>query len=170
MSVENEWTTVVSLQIEACNSIKTYISQFTILYCSSSNNAWSENRSNIDVLRPSDLATLFFTIGWSCLWSPISTTCFALDETIGIRVSGSRHMPHSSTMHWNTLLHASFILWLPAAEHVQRTIWTYFPLCELLIAHFSAAFINWNWTKILKFDLNFLHQWAAQLKNNAKLE
>lgn len=99
-------------------------------------------RSNMDVLSPSDFANLFFTIGWSCIWSPIRTTCLADSElTIGMRVSGSRHIPHSSTMHWMTFSQTCSILLLPAAEQVQRTMRPNF-----LIAHCSAFFMSYDWS------------------------
>ena len=116
--------------------------RLTIRYCSLSITARLAYRSNMDVLSPSDFATLFFTIGWSCLWSPIRTTCLADSElTIGMRVSGSRHIPHSSTMHWMTFPQTCSILLLPAAEQVQRTMRPNF-----LIAHCSASFISYNWS------------------------
>ena len=115
--------------------------RLTILYCSLSITARLAYRSNMEVLSPSDFATLFFTTGWSCLWSPIRTTCSADSElTIGMRVSGSRHIPHSSTMHWMTFPQTCSILLLPAAEQVQRTMRPNF-----LIAHCSASFISYNW-------------------------
>ena len=107
----------------------------TILYCSSSMNAQLEYRSNKDLFSPNDLATLFVTSGWSCMWSPIRTTWLASEQCIGTRVSGSRHMAHSSIMHWK-MLHAFLTLLLPATEQVHSTIPRTLPIIIL-----SASFI-----------------------------
>lgn len=117
--------------------------KLTILYCSSSI-MWVilAYRSNKEMFKPNDLATLFFTIGWSCLWSPIRTTCSALEQAIGTIVSGSVHIPDSSTMHWRMLLLSVTTLLLPEAEQVQRIIWWYRPLQMPLMTHFSASCIN----------------------------
>lgn len=60
-----------------------------------------------DLLRPRSLAWLFFTIGCSCLWSPIMITCSNLLHLSwsswwvhnGTRDIGSVHIPASSMMH-----------------------------------------------------------------------
>ena len=113
----------------------------TILYWSFSICARSESLSNIDMFKPSVIACWSLTTGCNCLWSPISTTCFALEKVIGTRDSSSMHMPHSSMIHCWTLSQAVIILWLPATEHVHSIIWA----PDDWSAQVSALPINWGW-------------------------
>ena len=99
-------------------------SSLTILYCSSSILARLESLSNIDTLKPSDIAKLSWMTGCNCLWSPIKTTCLAPEHVIGTRDSSSMHMPHSSTMHCWIFSQDLVSLGFPDAVHVQRMIWT----------------------------------------------
>ena len=72
----------------------------TILYWVVSMMAFDEYRSNIDRKSPCFLAVESVTIGCSCMWSPTRTIWLGLIDTIGIRLSGSVHIPHSSIISW----------------------------------------------------------------------
>jgi len=80
----------------------------TILYCSVSimtlqlSASASAYLSNIDLFSSAFLASSEAVIGCNCLWSPIKIILFTFGDipTMGINVSGSVHIPHSSMIIW----------------------------------------------------------------------
>ena len=98
----------------------------------------------------------------SCLWSPMKTTCNGFVETRGISVSGSLHIPASSTIHWMINVPAP-IRRLPAAEHVVSMTWYFFnsSTCVWLSKYNEILIVNVNhcvggYQSIMKFWLLML--------------
>lgn len=100
--------TIANLKLSCLCVLRSAKLVFTIRYCSSSivNCTFFDEfvrayLSNSEVFSPSSLASRHMIIGFSCRWSPISTTCFAYVAIMGTRHCGSGHIPASSTITCN---------------------------------------------------------------------
>ena len=118
----------------------------------------------METLKPSALATWSWMTGCSCLWSPIRTTCLAPELVIGTSDSGSKHMPHSSTIHCWILSQELAILGLPAVAHVHRIIWT----PDSSRAHRSACPINYKGKKEM-YNVDLTLSSVVSNAENAKI-